>query len=437
MKIPAIPPLLWLSLAASLFLATAAAAVATDPRVEQVRKDLGYYDAPSANADGNLESEIRALRDDIRQLRESQDRRLQRIEDALKSGAGKSSAVFLPPVPPPSSPVAPPPLAAQARLNPNSLTVCSQGCDFHDLQKAVDAAAPGGEIRLAAEINGTCAVIRKPLHIVGERGSQGRRTHLIGGVCLGKAPLVTASGGIVIEGLEISDVSVGDGNGACVRLDPGTRDLTLRDIFCHDSQDGVLGASAGLLRIEDSAFVGNGSGNGQAHGIYLNGGDEVVIRRSRFLSMRNAGHSIKSGARKLTIEDSIIAALNGHNSRALDAYAGGDILLRRNVIQQGPESDNSDMVGYGLEAARLLPAGHALRLEGNWLIFDNPNTRGVLLRGRNLGQIVLVNNRFVGLNRIGLDVSEDVGNRWFDNRKDAGLPPFDGTPGSLPAKGLD
>ncbi len=235
-----------------------------------------------------------------------------------------------------------------------------------------------------------------------------------------------------MRGLEISGVSVSDGNGACIRLDPGTRDLTVRDIYCHDSHDGVLGASEGHFLIEDSIFINNGFDNGQSHGLYISGGDEVLIRRCRILSTQKAGHSLKAGARKLTVEDSIIAALNGHNSRALDAFSGGEVELLHNVIQQGPQSENSDVIGLALEPRRVLPGNHSLRLENNWVIFDNPG-KGVLIRGRKLGPITVKNNTLIGLKGMGLDGVQDLNNHWFESRKEAGLAPFGGTASSLPA----
>jgi hypothetical protein len=241
--------------------------------------------------------------------------------------------------------------------------------------------------------------------------------------------LVTAASDILIEGFEISGIAVADGNGACIRLDPGTRNLTVRDVYCHNSQDGILGNSEGRFLIENSAFIDNGFDNGQSHGLYV-GGDEIVIRHCRILSTQNAGHSIKAGPRKLTIEDSVIAALNGHNSRALDAYAGGEVVLLRNVIQQGPQSDNHEVIGLGLEAARLQPDKHNFRMEGNWVIFDPPD-QGVLFRGRALGPVTVQNNTFIGLKGMGMAVQE-TSNRWFKSRSQAGLPEFDGELSSLP-----
>lgn len=387
--------------------------------IEPAAKDPAVYRESDQSAIEALSMEIRALRDELHKMQESEDTRLKRIEDALKLKSADKNQTRQPAQTPPKQ-------AAGKR----SISVCSQGCDFGDLQQAVNAVADGGEVRLAAEINGTCAVVRKPVHIVGERRADGRRAHLAGGVCAGKGALVTAAPNIVVEGLEISDISVGDGNGACLRLSRGTRDLTVRDIICRDSQNGILGASEGHLVIEDSVFSGNGFGNGRAHGLYLSGGGDVLIRRSRILSSQNAGHLLKSGARALTVEDSVLAALNGHNSRVVDAFAGGEILLRRNILQQGPQSDNSDLIGLALES-RLHPDGHSFRMDDNWVISDRPG-RSVLIRGRKLGPVAILNNNFVGLAKLGLDGAEVSGNHWFADRKEAGLPSFDGTRASLP-----
>jgi len=121
----------------------------------------------------------------------------------------------------------------------------------------------------------------------------------------------------------------------------------------------------------------------------------------------------------------------------LDAFAGGDIVLRRNVIQQGPESENSDVVGLALEPGRLLPNGHKFLMEDNWVVFDNPNFgRKVLFRGQKLGPITLRNNAFVGLTETGVNGVEETGSHWFATRSLAGLPEFDGGLKSLPIPGV-
>ncbi len=365
-------------------------------------------------------AEIRALREELRQALTAQEQRIQRLEGLVKSLSAPNAA----------PPAAPMPSPAKAPGSP--VTVCAQGCDFHDLQSAVDHAPPGGVLTLAPEINGSCAVINKPLTIRGTKGADGTRAHLAGGACAGKAALVTAAPGIAIEGLEISNIEVGDSNGACVRFDPGTRDPTLRDIYCHDNQEGLIGQVRGRLLVEDSTFEANGFGEGRAHGMYI-WGDEALIRRTRILATQNAGHTLKSGLQTLTVENSVLAALNSRNSRALDAYGGGTVVLRGNVIQQGPQSDNSDVIGLAMEPNRLLPGGHSLLMEDNWVIYDAPD-RWVkeLIRGHKLGPMVVRNNRFVDIGSTGISGAQEEGNQWFHTRKKAGLAAYDGTLASLP-----
>jgi Right handed beta helix region len=422
-------PALLLGLLLCLLHDPALADDANDEKIERVRRDLGYYKDGAAGQARVNEAQIQALRQEMQQILLQQDQRIRALEQALKLKTPPAPAAAL------AAPAAAAPSAASAPgQSANTLIrVCHQGCDTHDLQEAVRRAAPGAQIDIAAEINGSCAVIDKPLHIVGHAEADGSRTRLVGGVCAGKAPLVTAAADIVIENLDISDIAVGDGNGACVRMDPGTRDLTLRNINCSNSQDGLLGSSAGLLTVEDSQFIGNGFGEGQAHGIYLNGGDQAVFKRCKIIATQNAGHALKSGAAQLSVENSMIAALKSRNSRALDLFGGGNITLKHNIIEQGPESDNSDMIGLALEASRILPANHALLAEGNWFIFDRPGGN-LLFRGRALGPLILRNNRIVGNVSWGINPSNESGNQQFPSREAAGLPPFDGTLRSLPNK---
>jgi len=421
-----------------------AMAESVDPKVDRVRQDLGYYqDATETTAANTLALQTQGLSAEIRQVIEQQNNRLQKVEEELKQLKGKVSALT-PAVPAPAISAAPQtnpagvaaPSPVAAKTHNGDLTVCAQGCDFQDLQQAVDAAPAGGTITLAAEINGTCAVINKAVTIRGQRAEDGTRSRLVGGVCDGKSPLVTIAKDIVIENLEISGVQVADGTGACIRMDPGTSDLTLRNIHCHDTQMGLLGKCKGRFLLEDSLIENTAPGPLLGHAVYLSGGDEGIIRRCKILSATHAGHTLKTGFQKLTVEDSVLAALNSHNSRAVDAFGGGELVLRRNVIQQGPESDNSDVIGFGLEPDRLLPRGHSVLVEDNWIIFDNQNRwHKVLIHGQELGPFVVRNNALVGMNALGAGSVKEEGDKWFETREQAGLPKYDGTLASLPNPG--
>ncbi|MFM8330258.1 MAG: hypothetical protein ACKN9T_01065 [Candidatus Methylumidiphilus sp.] len=390
-------------------------------------------DKPKDNA--AVAEEIRLLREELRQALAQQDARLAQMAEALRGLQSKPAEPPPAPKPPADTPPPAPAPPAAAKVS-GTVTVCNSGCDFQDLQKAVDAAPSGGTVSVAAEVNGTCAVINKPLRLLGQRDANGGRPHFAGGICWGKAPFVTMAPNILIDGFEISGVKTGDGNGACIRIDPGTRDLVIRNVYCHDSQMAVLGGDAGRLLIEDSVFERTAPNASYSHLLYLSDGNEAVIRRCKLLSATNLGHTLKSGYKRLLVEDSVIAALNGHNSRAIDAYGGGDIVLRGNVIQQGAESDNNDIIAIALEPKRLVPTGHALLMERNWVLFDDAKRwHKVLIRGQHLGPLVVRDNVFVGLTGIGEDGVTQDGNRWFDSRENAGLPKFDGSLNTLPEPG--
>ena len=49
--------------------------------------------------------------------------------------------------------------------------------------------------------------------------------------------------GVIAEGLESSAISVPSKNGACIRLDPEAADATIRDLYYHDKEEGILGGA--------------------------------------------------------------------------------------------------------------------------------------------------------------------------------------------------
>jgi len=332
------------------------------------------------------------------------------------------------------------PGAANQRAPDNRPTVCREGCQFSDLNKAIEATKSGGTITVAPGIQGTCGVIRKPIRLIGLKDPSGKRAHLAGSVCWGKASLVIVASDVFIEGFEISNVTVNDRNGACVRIDPGAGDVVIRDLYCHDSENGVLGGPLkGIITIENSIFERNGANRGHAHGIYISQGDVFILRNSQILSTKGQGHSLKSGAKRTIIENSVIAALDGANSRAVDAFGGGEVVIRRSVIQQGKNSDNNDALGIALEPRRINPAPHSTTLEDNWLIFDDRSRCcRLLFQAKQFGPFTVRGNRIVAMTDIAdspLEL-EEAENQFYSDRKSAKLPEYDGTLSSLPKPGL-
>ena len=81
-----------------------------------------------------------------------------------------------------------------------------------------------------------------------------------------KGIYVIDADGVTIENLELTGAHIAAGsgdNGAGIRTRPPN--LTVRDCYIHDNQDGILGAPGpadGTVLIENSEFAHNGTGDG-------------------------------------------------------------------------------------------------------------------------------------------------------------------------------
>lgn len=238
--------------------------------------------------------------------------------------------------------------------------------------------------------------------------------HLRGASTGGKGALVVTGNNVTIEGMEISQIRVSAENGACVRLEG--RDLTLRGVHFHDSENGVLSwnRDSGTILIERSRFERLGY-KGQAHAIYIGRGNtHLIVRDSHILRSRSEGHEIKSRASKNTIERNIIASLDGVDSRLIDLPDGGENIIRRNVLEKGPSSANQDLIGVGLEGQNFLHPRSSTVIEDNTIILERKGPN-VLLHQRHVPPARVVRNKVIGGPRPGGD------NRWFPDRATAGL----------------
>ena len=290
---------------------------------------------------------------------------------------------------------------------PRELDVCAQGCAFAGVADAIGAARPGDTVTIASGVYAEAAIVTvADLTLRAEPGAR------LEGVAAGKkAALVVKADGLTIEGLECSGIAVPDRNGACVRLEGGG-DLTLRDVYFHDSESGLLGEGGAIL-IEDSRFERLGKG-GRAHGIYV-WGDSLTIRRSWMLAARDQAHEVKTRTVRTLIEHSLIASLDSDDSRLIDAGTGGDVTVRANVLQSGPRSANWELIGVGREG--LKHAVNRAVIEDNLVLIDHP--QGFLAGGP--AELIVRGNTLVG----GEPIAD---NRWYQDRAAAGLPPFPAVP---------
>jgi len=305
----------------------------------------------------------------------------------------------------------PAPSATVPDISSQTLAVCASGCTYATLGAAFDAAQDGDVISVAPGVYTEGAVLKaNAVTVIAASGA-----HLRGGTVEGKAALVIKGNDTVISGLECSDIAVPHRNGACIRLEG--HNLTLRNVHFHDSQQGLLANNGtGTVVIEDSLFEYLGA-KGRAHGIYVNDIDELVIRRSVIASSRDQAHEVKSRAARTVIEESILASMDGVDSRTLDVPNGGEVIIRNSVLQAGPNSANYDIIGFGLEGVKH--ERNSLTLDNVTVISDHP--RGQLLRG--VAALTLTRTRVIGGRS--QPQSADV---WIPDRATAGLPPHPALP---------
>jgi hypothetical protein len=197
-----------------------------------------------------------------------------------------------------------------------------------------------------------------------------------GAVCEGKGLLVIKGDNVSIRGITFRGAAAGDGNGAGIREEGDT--LTVEDSTFLDNQDGILAMTkrSGTVIIRHSRFEGNGACIGHdlgcSHGIYV-GTALLRVENSTFRG-QHAGHHIKSKARRTeltgnTIED----GRDGTSSYLVDVPDGGSLIMRDNILEKGPKSQNPCCaISIGAESASN-PTDEIV-LENNSFKNDFPGT---------------------------------------------------------------
>lgn len=195
----------------------------------------------------------------------------------------------------------------------------------------------------------------------------------------GKAIWVIKGNNVRVENIEFTGAAVNDRNGAGIRHE-GVG-LTLSNCYFHHNQNGILGGGhpRNDIVIENSEFAHNGFGDGRTHNIYIGRARSLTVRDSRSHHAQ-VGHQLKSRAAVNTILSSeFYDGEDGRSSYAIDISNGGRALLRGNLIQQGPATENRNLISYGAEGLKY--TDNAFILEENTLV-DESGARGRFIQSR-------------------------------------------------------
>jgi hypothetical protein len=297
----------------------------------------------------------------------------------------------------------------------NAEHVFVNGKEFFSLQEAKSAIKDGSQIYLKAGIYTKGLYLKASnIEIIGEKN-----VIFDDAAVDGKAALVLAGNNILVESIECRNIYVKDLNGACIRFEG--ENLTVRDLYAHDSQSGIMtNYNDGFLKIEYSTFErlgGKATGRGYAHAIYANVG-EFSFFESKILTMGKEGSGLKSRSRKTTITNSLLATLNGKDSRLIDVADYGELIIKNSILQQGNNSSNSQLIAYGLEKRPVNYLINRIEITDNLFLLDREKAN-VIIAHKKAAEVLIENNTMVGDFLYPNEFSKS--NPWYISREKAKL----------------
>ena len=287
-------------------------------------------------------------------------------------------------------------------FRPSGILTVGSGKQFATLAAAQAAATNGAVIEIDAGVYVDDVTVWRQNNVT-IRGVGGGRAHIQGNRVIpfngtdrdnGMGLMVIRGTGIRVENIEFSGARVVDENGAGIRNQG--RDLTICNGYHHDNEDGFLGEALGTLLVEYSEFSFNGEcpPGGCNHNLYIDGGDRLIFRHN-YSHHAIIGHTLKTrAAENYILYNRLMDEQTGSSSYNIDVPNGGLTFVIGNLIQQGPNTDNSQMLNYGTEG---LSGGrtHELYIVNNTFVNDMGSGGFASVQG-GTSLVRTINNLFVG-----------------------------------------
>jgi Ca2+-binding RTX toxin-like protein len=249
------------------------------------------------------------------------------------------------------------------------MTVLTVGADqqFKTIHDAVAASQDGDTIYVqAGTYVNDFATVNHKISLIGVGGM----VHMVATQIVTKGALVV-NNDLTIDHFEFSGLKSWNFNGAGIRYQAGN--LTVTNSYFHDNEDGILAtplvAGTGSVTIKNSEFANNGTGDGQAHNIYIGRVANFTLTDS-YSHDAIVGHEVKSRAENTTITNNRIDDGNGTSSYNIDLPNGGNALVENNIIRQGPNSQNKMMITFSAEQDHPQWANSNLVVQNNTIIND-------------------------------------------------------------------
>ena len=228
-------------------------------------------------------------------------------------------------------------------------------------------------------------------------GVGGARAHIDAGGknSGGKGIWVISGKNNTVENIEFSGATVPDHNGVGIRAQGDN--LTVRNCYFHDNEEGILtdSSATSTVTIEFSEFARNGFGDGQSHNLYINHVGTLIFRYN-YSHHAKIGHLLKSrAAQNFILYNRLSDEATGTSSYQIDLPNGGKSYIIGNLIEQGPNNDNSTFIAYLEEGTNAANPSHKLFVVANTFRNDAGSGTFVSLAG-SADPAVIRNNIFSG-----------------------------------------
>jgi centrosomal CEP192-like protein len=262
---------------------------------------------------------------------------------------------------------------------------------------AIAAAAAGDTIEIDTSVTYTGDVCAWTTNNLTIRGVGGGRAHIDAGgqSSQGKGIWVISGANTTVENIEFSGAHVVDQNGVGIRQQGNN--LTVRNCYFHDNDEGILtdGSLSSTITIEFSEFAFNGFGDGQSHNVYI-GNIGTLIFRYNYSHHAKIGHLLKTRAsQNFILYNRLSDEATGTASYQIDIPNGGLSYVIGNVIEQGPNNDNSTLVSYLAEGTN--PGNPSTQLFVINNTFANDAASGTFIApAAGAAPVVIKNNIFFG-----------------------------------------
>ena len=250
------------------------------------------------------------------------------------------------------------------------------GETFSAPSAAAASAQAGDIIEIMPGTYDNCAVWPVRAGSIAIRAAGNGPVVVTGQVCDHKALFVIKADNVLVSGITFTGASSPDHNGSAIRAEG--RNLTVERSRFVENEEGILAApqADSTILIRDSYFKGNGNcllPAGCAHGIYANAIDRLIVEGCTFLE-QHIGHHIKSRARRTElVANRIEDGPAGTASYLVDIPDGGSLIMRENILEKGPRSDNPTVAVTLGEESNSNPTAQII-VENNRFSNDTPGS---------------------------------------------------------------